>query len=244
MITKKTRDLSIFKKHEKNRKIDPNNLKKIISSIQARNLLDMRPILVDSELRVKDGQHRLEAAKILGIEICYQIQEDVSDEDMILLNVNQASWSREDFLNYYENSGSVEYLKLREFCDKNGMRANDAINLFSKFSRVDGKKSLKFKKGEFKFPNPDEISKIEENLKKTDEIVDLMNNLSIAKQHFLSSKRIKEAIYRIVANELVDFNKLKKKISIKFDSIRLAASVEAYYHLLKDIYNWRNEDPI
>jgi len=72
----KTKDYSIFKKHESNRGIDQNNLKKIVNSIKAEDLLAFRPILVDAQMRVIDGQHRLEAARLLDLDVYYQRKEE------------------------------------------------------------------------------------------------------------------------------------------------------------------------
>lgn len=70
---KETKDYNIFKKHPNNREIFHANLEKIKRSIQIKNLLEYRPIIVDKKMQVIDGQHRLEAARQLGVPIYYQM---------------------------------------------------------------------------------------------------------------------------------------------------------------------------
>ena len=68
-MTLKTSDYSIFKKFPGNRDINPLNLRKITNSIKMHNMLDLKPIIVTESMEVTDGQHRLEAAKVLGVPI-------------------------------------------------------------------------------------------------------------------------------------------------------------------------------
>ena len=113
-----TSDYSIFQKHSSNRNIDKSNLNKIINSIKARNLLYLRPIIVNKNFEIIDGQHRLEAAKYLELPVFYQIQPEAVDEDIILLNDNMKRWTIDDYLNYYLSKGNIEYTKLNEFIKK------------------------------------------------------------------------------------------------------------------------------
>lgn len=65
----KTKNYSLFKKYAKNRDIDGRHVEKLIASIKTANLLDCEPILVNEKMEVIDGQHRLEAAKSLNLDI-------------------------------------------------------------------------------------------------------------------------------------------------------------------------------
>ena len=99
-MTIETSDYSIFKKHESNRVINELALRKLINSIKSKNMLELRPILVDSQMRVIDGQHRLEAAKALRVPIFYLMKKESESLDIILLNT-QKRWSIEDYLNFF-----------------------------------------------------------------------------------------------------------------------------------------------
>jgi hypothetical protein len=76
----KTSDHGIFKKCPTNRPIDPTNLRHIKASLMINNMLEFRPIMVNKNMEVIDGQHRLEAAKELGLEVFYQINESTHSE--------------------------------------------------------------------------------------------------------------------------------------------------------------------
>ncbi len=111
----KTRDYSIFKKHEANRKLDDLALKKLENSIKFKNMLNIRPIIVNNKMEIIDGQHRLEIAKRLSLDIFYTIDNNSDDNDIILLNNNQTRWTQKDYLNYYVNKNSKEYIKMNDF---------------------------------------------------------------------------------------------------------------------------------
>ena len=101
MAINKTKNYEMFKFREDNRlKIDQSHVNKLINSIQSRNLLDMRPIIVNSDYEILDGQHRLLAAKNLGVEIYYEIEEKLEHKDIILMNVAK-SWAVCDYMNYF-----------------------------------------------------------------------------------------------------------------------------------------------
>lgn len=68
-----TRDYSIFKKLPGNREVSIES--GLIDSMQSNGYLKQYPILVDSEMRIIDGQHRLIAAKELNLPVSYELVE-------------------------------------------------------------------------------------------------------------------------------------------------------------------------
>src|SRR5580693_9488423 len=106
----KTKNYELFLKHDSNRELVENNVTKIMKSIETRNLLEFRPILVNEKMQIIDGQHRLEAAKRLGIEVYYQIMKKPPAETMLLLNTNQKRWTTNDYLNYFCEEWNGQYM--------------------------------------------------------------------------------------------------------------------------------------
>lgn len=106
-----TTDYSMFKDFSSNREIDEKHVRKLVAAIEKRNLLSVNPILVDKEFRVIDGQHRLEAAKILKVSIFY-IVGDVRRDDISRINSNQKNWSQMDYINYWTIEGKKDYVRL------------------------------------------------------------------------------------------------------------------------------------
>src|SRR5574344_417566 len=65
-------DLSIFKLCDKNRSINQGHVKKLVKSMKVHGFLP-DPIRVSDDYIVIDGQHRLEAARKVGIPVLYFI---------------------------------------------------------------------------------------------------------------------------------------------------------------------------
>src|ERR1700742_2697053 len=99
-MIKSTNDYTIFKKSPSNRDIEDPHVRSIMASISIKDMLHLRPILVNSNMEVLDGQHRLEAARRLNAKIYYQIETKSEDADIILLNAHQKNWKTECYFNY------------------------------------------------------------------------------------------------------------------------------------------------
>jgi ParB-like nuclease domain len=236
-----TTDYRIFKKSASNRELDVPNLRRIIASIKVKNLLDLRPIMVNSNMEVIDGQHRLEAAKILSVPIYYTIKRDSSHEDILLLNLNQKGWGMEDFLKYFISLGCVEYHKFESFMKSQRLNFKETIT----FLRCAGKCSYnQFKAGTFVFPEGIEFMSIMDLKTKFDEIVTFIVSQKIEGSKICCKANFKIALLEFLRSEDVDFDIFKKKLSINMDKIRLCSGPASYLMMLRDIYNWKNRDPI
>jgi hypothetical protein len=237
----KTKDYSLFKKHESNRPICPANLKKLIGSIKALNLLEFRPVLVDSQMRIIDGQHRLEAAKLLEIEVFYQINEDASHEDIVLLNTNQKRWLIDDYVNYYTSRGNQEYVKFKEYAKKRNIPLTDLMSLF-KASNNHGYST--FRNGSFKFQEGEVLAETDAILDKLDKAKEIMSRYVLVHTKCIHSKKMSQALLNFIKNPQLDFDTFISKITYKADSIKPCVDTYSYYCMLRDIYNWKNSNPI
>jgi hypothetical protein len=65
----KTTDYDIFKTLAENRPISVKQVGKLVREIQRKNMLHIKPIDVTADMEVVDGQHRLAAARELGVPI-------------------------------------------------------------------------------------------------------------------------------------------------------------------------------
>lgn len=110
-----TTDYDIFTSFTSNREIDEKHVAQLVKSIESRNLLHINPILVDNQMRIIDGQHRLEAARILKVAIYYIVSDSVDRLDISKLNSNQKNWSTIDYITFYTVEGNTEFLKLSKF---------------------------------------------------------------------------------------------------------------------------------
>ena len=228
----KTKDYEIFNFREDNRaSIDATHLKRLKESIQSRNLLELRPILVNSDMEVLDGQHRLMAAKSLGLDIYYQVEQNTKSEDIILMNINK-SWTSGDFLNYYCKNGFKEYQKLDDFIKSNNISLRVGLIITM------GESSLtyhEYKIGNYVFA--EEITKQDvEMCWDTIKYINKMNGHS----SYTQSARFWKALIKLTQHSEFDENKWKQNLTRMVERCGPRARIEDYYRMLMEIYNWRN----
>jgi hypothetical protein len=242
-MIKQTTNYQLFKKHESNRAIDETNLKKLRNSVQSRNLLEYRPILVDVNFRIIDGQHRLEIAKELQLPIYYQVQEDLKDEDIILLNANQKNWGFDDYLNFFMNKGYEHYIRLNQYCLKHKLTPTLAmITLKSKDSR----KNDLFKRGKFVFVE-DNVFQGEIIIEKIKSIIDYIDdNLPEDKLHrkFIHGARFHTALVEFLSRSDIEIDRFMNSLQVKLSWIRPVANTKEFGLIFKNIYNYKNIAPI
>ncbi|TGE08770.1 ParB/RepB/Spo0J family partition protein [Hymenobacter fodinae] len=104
-----------FKTITANREVDNTHAHKLAAAIKVRNWLHIKPIDVTKDFEVIDGQHRLEAARLLGVPIYYRITEELKEEDIAILNANNKNWKGADYLNYWTVKGKAPYIELSRF---------------------------------------------------------------------------------------------------------------------------------
>lgn len=237
----KTKKYEIFKKHENNREINQASLKTLISSIKTNNMLMFRPILVDTKMRILDGQHRLEAAKALGLEVYYQIKYDASHEDIVLIN-NQRRWEMSDYINYYSSLGNEHYIKVKSLCDELQMNLRDVLSCLNKSSG--GRLSSDIKSGAFQYITEEEEVEVKKLILTRDSILNEMRRFVLSYPKCVDSFRMKSALVAMLKNPQCDPTVLAAKVRIKSDSIKPCVSVFSYYTMLREIYNWKNQNPM
>jgi hypothetical protein len=125
-----TRKYGMFKSILGNRDLNPVKIKRIIRDIE--NGLDMLkycPIIVDREMNVIDGQHRLFVAKQVGSNVYYMITDHITLVEIAKLNSNTDKWKYKDFINCYIVQGKDDYRVLEDFIKKNSTALMLSANL-------------------------------------------------------------------------------------------------------------------
>lgn len=237
----RTKNYSIFKKKPENRDLDSRNLVNIVSSMRVRNLLMFNPILVDGKMQVIDGQHRLEAAKQLGEEVFYVVDDLATDEEMVLMNNTGKQWDMAAYINFHISKGNLEYLKLREAAKERGMAVHEFLRYISGGRHRFNKD---FKLGNFKFFCEEDIEVADKTVESVKTVTELLKRYIFADNRFLDSRKFKIALFSFLRRKDVEVEKLLRKIESKSSSIHKCADSRGYYIMLRDIYNWNNKSPI
>lgn len=229
---KRTKNYNMFKGVVGNRPISKKYVEDLMVSITNNNLLDKYPIVVDGDMRVIDGQHRLEAAKRIGVDIYYMVVEDADIGDVRLLNTNQHNWTIGDYVRSYADVGNKHYQMLLTFYREYGLPiTNTAVVLGGQQS------NNKIKRGayEVRISNKQakerlevivEASKLYDFIKTkgwVQEINKLFNNHIISPERFLEKvtlyphpikRMIKPADIRYELNQVLNYNMKKNHYDV------------------------------
>ena len=112
-----TNDYSIFKFSKVNRAVNKAHVKKLGKSIESDGLT--QPILVDSNMIVLDGQHRLSACEQIGTPIKYMLSEKKTTQaGIITVNSMSKSWSSMDYLKSYVAAKKPAYIVVKKYMQK------------------------------------------------------------------------------------------------------------------------------
>lgn len=242
MQIESTTDYEVFKCNERNRRLDRANLAAIEQSIRNKNLLHERPILIDKDFYIIDGQHRLEVAKALDLPIYFIISENVELKDMIALNNCQKGWNIANYLNYYVMVGEEEYIKLNDFIKKSGIQINIAIKL------LNGNRSLNFfknfREGRYKFPTKEEYEEAENKNFLIKDVIEFIKKKTSGPKIYLGRVTFYGALVDFFNCKSFNYETFKKKLHYKLDFLRPCTKQCEYVRIFKEIYNWKNQSPI
>jgi len=153
----KTKNYDQFKYFKSNREVTVNQ--KLSTEIKTNNRLHSHPIVVDKNMYVLDGQHRLDIAREMKIDIYYIIDE-MGCEDDIRLTQGSKNWSQNDYLNFHKSHNVAEYIFIDKIINEYDVKLNRILKCF--ITATDSYSiTSSFKSGKIKFRIPqDEIIRI------------------------------------------------------------------------------------
>ncbi len=235
-----TKDYYIFKKMEGNRHLDRFHLKKLSAAIERDNQLNVHPIIVNRDLYVIDGQHRLEAAKILGIDIFYIQSDTVTDLHVIEGNVNQKGFDVDNYIDYFaiKEKNSV-YIELKEMLKSTGLKPKALLTLI--LGGVSQNILSFLKTGKFQFPNNEDRKKI---LDFYFDFLSYVKDKRLKPISMFTNHNFTRALRWLFNTSGFDSYILFKKLDLRWFDLKPQRAAEDWYTLLISIYNFKNHNRI
>lgn len=224
MQVQKTTDYKIFKDVASNRDVDRLHVKKLEKSIREKNLLALNPIIVNEKMEVLDGQHRLEAAKKLKVEIYYVVSNEIHHDDISKLNSNKKNWTLMDYINYFTVKGVKEFKDLSKLI--NEFPDYPPTFLIAVASGDGSKQRQNILNGRL----------VMDGLAEARQIIGYIGDFA---QHFdhCTGSRFLEAMLFICNTGLYDHNTMLTKLQRNPGALVPCANKKQYVKLLQEIYN-------
>lgn len=168
----KTTDHSIFSYLRGNRDISKSHVKWLTSEIKKdANILRYNPLLVNEKLEVIDGQHRLEAAKIVDTPVWFIIEKGLTLKDAQALNQGSKPWSPLSYAMSHSKLGNKNYDVYLAFRKEFGLNHDVLVRFLSLDLPITNEM---FRSGAFEVANEAASRRLCEDL---DEIADLWQQL-------------------------------------------------------------------
>jgi hypothetical protein len=225
-----TRDLARFKSITGNRLLNESKINRIIKDItNGLDLLKYCPIIVDKEMNVIDGQHRLYVAKKMKSNIWYVISEKLSLHEIAKINSNTERWKPQDFIHCYSAQGNENYKILENYMDTYGFPLSVSLKILRDGNVIDagdtGSPKEDFESGNFKV----------NHLKKANELGDLVAKFHHHKGY--TARGFICAIYTLKQAGKCDFDHLRKKMETTAFPLKDCTNMKSYLVRIEELYN-------
>lgn len=166
MSIKHTTNLDQFTFHERNRRVNRSAVKKLAESIKRAGL--KVPITVSSRNVILDGQHRVEAIRLINktaetpVKLAY-IKKNMSIGDIAEMNAHQVQWRMNDWINFYATGGNENYTALQEASEE--FKPHKLTSICAFLSPAEGAHTSVITSGSYIFEITDEKRDILNKLK-------------------------------------------------------------------------------
>jgi hypothetical protein len=236
----KTTNYDLFKYLLGNRKLKKNHIKKLRTSIEKSNHLNLHPIIVNQNYEVIDGQHRLEVARQLGLEIYYFKSEIISDHHLIDSNVNQQTWEVENYIDYFAlKENKPQYILLKQMMKQTKLKPKALITLI--LGSISNEFLEFLKTGKFIFPTSQDYNKI---LSFYCDFCAYINDKKIRPFSMFTNFNFTKALRWIYKTTGFEYNIFFKKLDLRWFDLKPQRSSREWYELLINIYNYKNHSKI
>lgn len=236
----KTKDYTIFRNIDGNRKINQGHVTDLVEAIDRKNLLEYFPVLVNEKMEIIDGQHRLSAAIQLQIDIPYAQVHGLKIEDVMQINTNSKSWAMKDFIDSWITLDKPDYKILKTYYEKYKINPSTAVRLLkgSSYAYIGcgGRQATALiRSGNFKVSSLGYAEKI------ADQLVILRKYTDFEPTR---DRELIGAVMRINANPIFDFDKFISKLKLHNLSVEKRPSEKYYILHIEELYNFKNSSKV
>lgn len=237
-----THDLDQFRLLKENRVMTPAHVQRMATSLKEHGFLKSSPITTVREGNayiVTDGQHRLEAAKQLGMGVYFTVDDSVTAaETARRANVYSKTWIFEDFVHHYCERGNEHYRKLRDFARTYSLPISNAIDILDGRLRSGGKMGkssrIVFREGTWE-TSQERIDAASAAMRQVNEIRNFNPLMDAVKR----DKAFISACLQMVTHAGYIHMQFLRHLELHLQSIHRCGSARQYLEMLTEIHNYK-----
>lgn len=231
----KEENLDKFKLFDYNRDVNARHVEKLCQQFDLYFDLHLRPIVVTPEFFVIDGQHRLQAAKVLRKPVFYVIDTNYSMGKLKDANITCKKWEAIDYINFYASQGIQEYQDILTFMRNENCDCTDALTFLTNDS---GDSRTALYEGRLEVQPIDIVTKKHKFYVKTCEII---KKYRPSIQNMLTVKIFKQASKWISNQPLIDEKEFLRCLEKNVSMMQLQGSTGNYIQNFMEIYNYNRK---
>jgi len=228
-----TKNYDLFILKADNRDVtDERHIKALMESMQRNEFLKSKAITVKNEgakYIVIDGQHRLEAAKRLGITLWYTVDDEISDEALPDLQIAK-KWLPKDYLKHFVMKDIKKYKTLQEICE-----TYPKVSITTVVLLLEGSGNTYGSRGRFETGTINIVN--QENALKT--LRYAYDMYQLYKHEWLFGRTFLKAFADIIQIEGYSQKIMMDRLSVNSENFRQMLSEEGYYKMFNEVYNYR-----
>ena len=223
-----TTNYEMFKLVKSNRVVKQRNVERLMKSFELTGGMSMsKPIIVDRNYNVIDGQNRLMACKKMGIPVHYVVSDD-KIENIPIYNTYQEKWGLEDYAHYWAEQGNENYKRILAIRDRVSIALNGVLECLV---NGNGYTNEIFKEGRFVFDG--DIDKCVEHIQK------ILQLCYVVKGKRNVSSKMLRAIRFLSKIKSFDLDTLLEKIMRYQGKLYTCATSEEYIQMFTSLYNYK-----
>ncbi len=225
MQVKSTRDYNLFTYLTGNRKPNKAHVRKLQEAISDNaKLSPYRPILVNEDMAIIDGQHRFEALKNLDLPVHYVVAEGTGLKEVQELNSIAKVWTPVEYAKSFADLGHDVYEFYLEMKRTYGLNHDVLLNFISLDEPMTG---TMFQAGGLVAPDRDKSHRLARQLTEVGEYYPRYKIRTFAR-----------AYYAVANTKGYDHARMIAKMKAKGDTIKNVALREEYIKELEKVYNY------
>jgi len=231
-----TREYGAFKSILGNRDLSQTKINRIIRDIDnGLDMLKFCPIIVDKDMNVIDGQHRLFVAKKIKSNIWYVIADKLDLIDIAKINSNTEKWKAKDFLNCYIVQGLKDYEVLEDFVTRHKISVGIGIKLLmsgciTSSRDVTVRVKPAFERGLFKV----------EHMEYAERLLSVAERFSTFDKHL--TRDFLNAIHNLLNAGKANIDDLIRNFNHDSSALDRCGTTKDYMNALEVIYNWKKKE--
>ncbi len=224
-----TKDYSFFKRNNTNREIKPKRVTELVEIMKVTpNFFELSPIKCNENNEIWDGQHRLEAAKLLDIPVRYYTVHDVTIDQVRELNDYNSKWSTSDYIHSMITEGNENYRQYKIFQEAYGYDLSACLMLLTgRFSHSRYTTEI-FKTGNLVVTHFDDAVKVGSMISQIEPFHKNARN-----KHFIV------AFNKVRTHRNFDFDLFMSKLQMNPKMLVRTSTTEMYVESLCDVYNFK-----